>query len=125
MGESGAGGTAGLSNLAVDAARVYVHARTSSKATVLLAFDRHTGKQLWQRPSAGVAAPTVANGVVFVAEGADGVGAYRASTGAELWRAKGIADGNDPIVGNGRLVVGLRPAADPTGPAALTMFGLD
>jgi outer membrane protein assembly factor BamB len=65
----------------------------------------------------------VANGVVFVAERDRGVAAYPAGTGAELWRYPSIADGTDPIVANGGLYVGLRPAGS-SGPANLSMFEL-
>ena len=89
----------------------------------LAAFNRWTGARVWSLPSPGNGAPTVANGVVFVAERDRGVAAYHAGTGAELWRHPGIADGTDPIVANGRLYVGL-PAAGTTGPANLSMFEL-
>ena len=112
------------SNLAVDADRVYVHYQNEGdRVATLAAFNRWTGARVWSHPSPGDGAPTVANGVVFVAERDRGVAAYRAGTGAELWRYAGIADGTDPIVANGRLYVGLRVAGT-TGPANLSMFEL-
>ena len=63
------------------------------------------------------------DGVVYVAERDRGVAAYRASNGTELWRYAGIADGADPIVANGHMLVGLRPS-DVQGPTNLTMFAL-
>ena len=112
------------SNLAVDADRVYVHYQNEGdRVATLAAFNRWTGARVWSLPSPGDGAPTVANGVVFVAERDRGVAAYRAGTGAELWRHPGIADGTDPIVANGRLYVGLRPAGS-SGPANLSMFEL-
>ncbi len=113
------------SNLAVDSDRVYVHYRNEGDVTATLAaLDRWSGAVVWTRPSVGNGAPTVANGVVYVAERDRGVAAYRATTGAELWRHPGVADGSDPVVANGKLVVGLRAGGNQAEPANLTLFEL-
>ena len=74
-------------------------------------------------PSPGDGAPTVANGVVFVA---DEIGGRRLSRryGCRAVALPRHRRRHDPIVANGRLYVGLRPAGS-SGPANLSMFKLN
>ena len=111
---------------AVDGQRLYlVYRSATTNVPTLTAFNRFTGARVWSRTIGAVMAPpTVANGVVFAAEGAQGVAAYAATTGAELWRQPGVANSSPPVVANGRLYVGWRSGSDQTTPAPVMMFGL-
>ena len=77
-----------------------------------------------RRRSPSAAAPAVANGVLYVAEGRNGVAAYNAATGVELWRRPGVANSAAPVVANGRLYVGWRAGTDDSTPSPVMMFGL-
>jgi outer membrane protein assembly factor BamB len=112
-------------NVAVDGDRVYLgYLNATTNVRTVTAFNRFTGARVWSKPIAIRADPAVANGVLYVAEGRNGVAAYNAATGAELWRQPGVANSAAPVVANGRLYVGWRPGADDTTPAPLAMFSL-
>ena len=76
-------------DLAVDNSRIYLAFTAKSGARKLVAFNLATGARVWSRTSKAIGAPAVANGVVFVAEGTDGVAAYDAANGNQLWRRAG------------------------------------
>ena len=112
-------------DVAVDADRVYLgYLNANTNVRTVTAFNRFTGARVWSKAITIAAAPAVANGVLYVAEGRNGVAAYNAATGAELWRRPGVANSAAPVVANGRLYVGWRAGTDDSTPAPVMMFGL-
>jgi outer membrane protein assembly factor BamB len=107
-------------SVAVDRTTVYA----GSADGLLYAFSATTGAKRWSavtNPGDGIfAAAAVANGVVYVASACDcGVDsenhlfAYSAATGARLWSyAPGYPVYAAPVVVNGRLYWGTRPALE-------------
>ena len=81
--------------------------------SMLLAFDRMTGKEVWRTPrpvSASWSTPvlvTAGGRTELVANGNEFVIAYDPATGRELWRAKGVESNaiHTPLVGHGLVVV--------------------
>jgi outer membrane protein assembly factor BamB len=109
--------------MSVDDSQIYLAFRTPSGASALTAFSRATGARLWSDAIGIDAAPAVADGMVFTAEGNHGVSAYSAATGAPLWNKPGLADSAPPVVAGGRLYVGWAPAGSRS-PAPLAVFAL-
>ena len=109
--------------MSVDGSRIYLAVRTKAGAGRLIAFNRSNGSRAWTKSINVRTAPAVANGVVFTAEGNDGVAAYNAATGAKLWSKAGRADSSPPAVAGGRLYVGWARPRSPS-PAPLAVFKL-
>lgn len=108
--------------MSVDDSRIYLAVRTKAGAGRLIAFQRANGSRAWSKSINVRTAPAVANGVVFTAEGSNGVAAYNANSGAKLWGKPGRADGAPPVVAGGRLYVGWAAPGSTIEPAPLAVF---
>jgi outer membrane protein assembly factor BamB len=91
----------GATNAAYDSGRVFVVAYPVSGAPTLAALDAQTGVELWSTSLTGAqggydAAPTAANGLVFL-----GNAAIDEATGAILWQAGVISTATDAVTSDG------------------------
>ncbi len=92
---------------------VIIQRDQDEKTSVVVAYDRMTGKELWktQRPiQITWSTPVLVNAggrTELVTNGSENVIGYDPKTGKELWRTKGV-DSNaihTPLVGNGLVIV--------------------
>ncbi len=90
----------GASNAAYDSGRLFVMAYPVYGSPTLEALDAQTGLELWSTPLTGTqgfdAAPTAANGLVFL-----GDAAIDEATGAILWQAAVISPATDAVTSDG------------------------
>ena len=92
---------------------VIVQRDQDEKTSVVVAYDKTTGKELWKasRPvSISWSTPVlvdVGNHTELVTNGTENVIAYDAATGKELWKTKGVQSNaiHTPLVGSGLVVV--------------------
>ena len=86
---------------------------TADKTSVVVAFDKKTGKELWKTPrpvdlswSTPVLVPAGGR-TELVTNGSEHVIAYDPATGKELWRTAGVRSNaiHTPLVGNGLVIV--------------------
>jgi outer membrane protein assembly factor BamB len=92
---------------------VIIQRDQDEKTSVVVAYDKTTGKELWKTPrpvSISWSTPTLVeagNRTELVMNGTENVIAYDASNGKELWKTKGI-DSNaihTPLAGKGLVIV--------------------
>lgn len=92
---------------------VIIQRDQDEKTSVVVAYDKTTGKELWKttRPvSISWSTPVLVNAgsrTELVTNGTEHVIAYDAATGKELWKTKGVESNaiHTPLVGNGLVVV--------------------
>lgn len=92
---------------------VIIQRDQDEKTSVVVAYDKTTGKELWKalRPvSISWSTPVlvdVGNRTELVTNGTENVIAYDAATGKELWKTKGVESNaiHTPLVGSGLVVV--------------------
>ena len=92
---------------------VIIQRDQDEKTSVVVAYDKATGKELWKasRPvSISWSTPVlvnVGNRTELVTNGTENVIAYDAATGKELWKTKGVESNaiHTPLVGSGLVVV--------------------
>jgi outer membrane protein assembly factor BamB len=94
---------------AIDAGVVYVAQNRSSGPGYLFALNTSDGSQRWRiakGQGVGFGAPTVANGVIFIAD-SYGVYALNASDGSQRWHTqKNTSFAQGPVVANGTVYAG-------------------
>jgi len=92
---------------------VIVQRDQDDKTSVVVAYDKMTGRELWKTPrpvQISWSTPvlvTVGDRTELVTNGSENVIAYDAKTGTELWRTRGVRSNaiHTPLVGNGLVVV--------------------
>jgi outer membrane protein assembly factor BamB len=92
---------------------VIIQRDQDEKTSVVVAYDKATGKELWKasRPvSISWSTPVlveVGNRTELVTNGTENVIAYDAASGKELWKTKGVESNaiHTPLVGSGLVVV--------------------
>jgi outer membrane protein assembly factor BamB len=92
---------------------VIIQRDQDEKTSVVVAYDKTTGKELWKTPrpvQISWSTPVlvnVGNRTELVTNGAEHVIAYDAATGKELWKATGVRSNaiHTPLVGNGLVIV--------------------
>ena len=92
---------------------VIIQRDQDEKTSVLVAYDKATGKELWKtaRPiQISWSTPVLVNvgsRTELITNGTENVIAYDAATGKELWKAKGVESNaiHTPLVGKGLVIV--------------------
>lgn len=84
------------------------------KESLILAFDKRTGKEVWRTPrtvGASWSTPVLVDGpdgrTELVTNGSELIVAYDPATGRELWRTKGVESNaiHTPVIGHGLVIV--------------------
>jgi outer membrane protein assembly factor BamB len=92
---------------------VIIQRDQDEKTSVVVAYDKETGKELWKTPrpiQISWSTPVLANvgtRTELVTNGTDNVVAYDPATGKELWKTKGVESNaiHTPLVGKGLVIV--------------------
>lgn len=110
---------------------VIIQRDQDDKTSVVVAYDKATGKELWKTPRpvnvtwTTPALATVNGRTELITNGFEHIIGYDAATGKELWRTKGIESNaiHAPLVGNGlvmitagypaKRVIAIRPGEQP------------